>query len=58
MYLGGSECFIMIDDEVLCNDRSAPVFTPPERNQAWPMLIEKCWMKVLGPISEIESLRP
>lgn len=58
MFLHGTERFILIDDEVLCDDRSTPIFTPHERNQAWPMLIEKCWMKVLGPISEIENLRP
>jgi hypothetical protein len=58
MFLHGTERFILIDDDILCDDRSAPVFTPHERDQAWPMLMEKCWMKVLGPISEIELLRP
>lgn len=58
MFHHGTEKFILIDDEILCGDRSAPVFTPHERQQAWPMLLEKCWMKVLGPIHEIEFLRP
>lgn len=53
MYLHGVEKHILIDDYILCDDRSVPVFSQAEKNQAWPLLIEKCWMKVLWPVSEI-----
>jgi hypothetical protein len=58
MYQYGVEKHVLIDDYILCDDRSVPVFSQAEKMQAWPLLVEKCWMKVLWPVSEIESLRP
>ncbi len=39
MFRYGEEKHVLIDDEILCDDKSAPVFSQQDHNQAWPLLL-------------------